>query len=150
MRNPSEKAEVYIAVKNLDYFEYSGSGNVRSSNTITANNINFYSATGAGNINISLEAKQVTAWVEYESADFIFKGTADFCYCYANSRGTLSFDDFKVKRLVIGYAGNRNATVVATESIEATLYHTGNVYYKGNPTNVSTTFYSSGRLFPKP
>ena len=150
LRNPSEKVEVYIAIKNLDYFEYSGSGNVRSSNTIKANKINFYSATGAGNIAISLEAKEVAAWVEYESADFIFRGKADVCYCYANSRGTLQFDDFEVKRLVIGYAGNRNATVVATESIEATLYHTGNVYYKGNPSNISTTFYSTGRLFPKP
>lgn len=150
LRSPSEKVEVYIHVKNLDYFEYSGSGNVSSSNTIKAGNINFYSATGAGNIDISLEAKQVTAWVEYESADFIFKGKADVCYCYANSRGTLQFDEFEVKHLVINYAGNRNTTVIATERIEAVVYHTGNVYYKGNPANISTTYYSSGRLLPKP
>ena len=82
--------------------------------------------------------------------DFIFKGRADACYCYANSRGTLQFEDFEVKRLVIGYAGNRNTTVTATESIDAILYHTGNVYYKGNPSNIATTFYSTGRLFRKP
>src|SRR5688500_12511457 len=40
LRNSSEKVEVCIGVKNLDYFEYSGSGNVSSSNTIKANNIN--------------------------------------------------------------------------------------------------------------
>ena len=150
LRNPSEKVEVYIGIKNLDYFEYSGSGNVSSSNTIKANAINFYSATGAGNIDISLEAKQVTAWVEYESADFIFKGKADICYCYANSRGTLQFEDFDVRHLVINYAGNRNTTVSATERIEAVVYHTGNVYYKGNPSNITTVYYSSGRLLPKP
>jgi len=150
LRNPSEKVEVYIGIKNLDYFEYSGSGNVSSSNTIKANAINFYSATGAGNIDISLEAKQVTAWVEYESADFIFKGKADICYCYANSRGTLQFEDFDVRHLVINYAGNRNTTVSATERIAAVVYHTGNVYYKGNPSNITTVYYSSGRLLPKP
>jgi hypothetical protein len=150
LRNPSEKAAIYIAVKSLDYFEYSGSGNVSSSNTIKANNIKFYSATGAGNIDISLEAKQVTAWVEYESADFIFKGRADLCYCYANSRGTLQFEDFEVKHLVFNYAGNRNTTVSATERIEAVVYHTGNVYYKGNPSDITTAYYSSGRLLPKP
>ena len=150
LRNPSEKVEVYIGIKNLDYFEYSGSGNVSSSNTIKANAINFYSATGAGNIDISLEAKQVTAWVEYESADFIFKGKADICYCYANSRGTLQFEDFDVRHLVINYAGNRNTTVSATERIEAVVYHTGNVFYKGNPSNITTVYYSSGRLLPKP
>jgi hypothetical protein len=150
LRDPSEKVEVHIGMKELDYFEYSGSGNVSSSNTIKADNISFYSATGAGNIDIFLEAKQVTAWVEYESADFIFKGKADACYCYVNSRGTLQFEDFEVKRMVIGYAGNRNTTVNAAETIEATIYHTGNVYYKGNPVVVPPTFYSTGRLLHKP
>jgi hypothetical protein len=150
LRNPSEKIEVHIGIKDLDYFEYSGSGNVFSTNTIKANNIKFYSATGAGNIDIALEAKQVTAWVEYESADFIFRGKADVCYCYANSRGTLQFDEFEVKHLVINYASNRNTTVVATERIEAVVYHTGNVYYKGNPSNIATSYYSTGRLLPMP
>lgn len=150
IRNSSEKIEVHISVKELDYFEYSGSGNVTSTNTIRANKINFYSATGAGNIDISLEAKEVTAWVEYESADFIFKGKADICYCYANSRGTLQFEDFEVRHLVINYAGNRNTTVLATERIEAIVYHTGNVYYKGHPSNIFTTYYSTGRLLPDP
>ena len=150
LRNPSEKIEVQIGIKKLDYFEYGGSGNVSSLNTIKADNISFYSATGAGNIDIFLEAKQVTAWVEYESADFIFRGKADACNCYANSRGTLQFDEFEVKHLVINYAGNRNTTVVATERIDAVVYHTGNVYYKGSPANIATTYYSSGRLLPKP
>jgi hypothetical protein len=134
----------------LDYINYSGSGNITSSNTIIANTISFYSATGAGNIDISLEAKLVNATVEYESADFIFHGKADVCYCYANSRGTLGFKDFEVKHLIIGYAGNRDVTVNATEIIEATIYHAGNIYYKGSPSNISTTFYSSGRLYHLP
>ncbi len=146
LRNPSEKVEVYVGIKSLNYFEYSGSGNVTSSNTIKSNDISFYSATGAGNIDISLEAKQVTAWLEYESADFIFRGKADLCYCYANSRGTLQFEDFQVRHLVINYSGNRNTIVSATERIEAVVYHTGNIYYRGNPSNITTTYYSTGKL----
>jgi hypothetical protein len=150
LRSPAEKPKAYVNVKMLDYINYSGSGNITSSNTIIANTISFYSATGAGNIDISLEAKLVNATVEYESADFIFHGKADVCYCYANSRGTLGFKDFEVKRLIIGYAGNRDVTVNATEIIEATIYHAGNIYYKGSPSNISTTFYSSGRLYHLP
>jgi len=150
LRSPNEKSTVYLSIKTLDHIEYSGSGNVSSTNTLRADKISFYSATGAGNIDISLEAKQVTANLEYESADFIFRGRADVCYCYAGSRGTLNFKDFEVKYLVVAYAGVRDVTVNATERIEAIIYHVGNVYYKGNPANIATKFYSSGRLYRTP
>ena len=147
LRNPSEQIDVFISVRELKHFEYSGSGNVSSTNTILADNITFYSSKGAGNIDIALQAKVLTASVEYESADFLFHGKADVCYCYCNSRGTLGLKDFEVRHLVIGYAGVRDVTVNATEAIEATIYHTGNVYYKGNPSTILTAFYSTGRLY---
>lgn len=147
LRNPSEQIDVLISVRELKHFEYGGSGNVSSSNTILADNITFYSSKGAGNIDIDLQTKTLSAIVEYESADFTFHGRADVCYCYANSRGTLGLSDFEVKHLVIGYAGVRDVTVSATEAIEVTIYHTGNVYYKGNPPTILTTFYSTGRLY---
>ena len=150
LRNPNENPTVYLGIKALDHIEYGGSGNVSSTNTIHADKITFYSATGAGNIDISLDAKQVTANVEYESADFIFHGKADVCYGYAGSRGTLDLKDLEVKHLALGYAGVRDVTVNATEVLEATIYHTGNVFYKGNPPNITTTFYSSGRLYRAP
>ena len=150
LRSANEKTTVYLGIKTLDHLEYSGSGNVSSTNTINADKITFYSATGAGNIDVSLNAKQVTASVEYESADFIFHGRADVCYGYAGSRGTLDLKDLEVKYLALGYAGVRDVTVNATEVLEATIYHTGNVFYKGNPPNITTTFYSSGRLFRVP
>ena len=150
LRNPSEKIDVFVGIKELKHLEYGGSGNVTSTNTIQAENISFYSATGAGNIDVTLDAKQVTASVEYESADFVFRGKADVCYCYANSRGSLGLKDFQVKHLNISYAGIRDVTVNATEVLEATIYHTGNVYYKGHPSTILTSFYSTGRLFPAP
>jgi hypothetical protein len=147
LRSSNEKPVVYINIKALDHFEYSGSGEVHSANTIVANAISFYSATGAGNVDITLDAKQLTVNVEYESADFIFHGKADLAYCYAGSRGTLGLKDLVVKRLVIGYASVRDLFVNATDAIEANIYHTGNIYYRGTPV-IATTYYSSGRLYP--
>jgi hypothetical protein len=146
LRNPSENPTVYIGVKNLDYILYAGSGNVMSSNTIQSENISLYSATGAGNVEISLNAQQLSATIEYESADFIFHGNADLCYCYANSRATLNLSDLKIKNLNIGYASVKDITVNVRDRIDANVYHTGNIYYKGNPA-VFTTYYSSGRLY---
>lgn len=146
LRAPSESITVFIGVKSLDYINYSGSGNITSINTIQAESISLYSATGAGNVEISLNAKLLNATIEYESADFILHGTADLCYCYANSRATLNIEDLAIKNLNIGYASVRDVRVNASDRIDATIYHTGNVYYKGSPA-VFTTYYSSGRLY---
>jgi hypothetical protein len=149
LRNPSENITVFVGVKSLDYINYSGSGNITSANTIQTERLSLYSATGAGNVEISLNAKQLNATIEYESADFIFHGSADLCYCYVNSRATLNIEDLAVKNLNIGYASVRNITVNASDRIDALIYHTGNIYYKGNPA-VFTTYYSSGRLYRVP
>ena len=149
LRNPSENPTVYIGVKNLDYLLYAGSGDVVSSNIIQSENISLYSATGAGKVEISLNAKQLNATIEYESADFIFHGKAELCYSYANSRATLNLSDLEIKNLNIGYASVKDITVNVSDRIDANVYHTGNIYYKGNPA-VFTTYYSSGRLYRLP
>ena len=149
LRNPSEKPTVYVGVKNLDYINYAGNGNISSANTIQSENLSLYSATGAGNVEISLDVNQLNTTIEYESADFIFHGTADACYCYANSRASLNLSDIRIRNLNIGYASVRDITVNASERIDALIYHTGNIYYKGNPA-VYTTYYSSGRLYHAP
>lgn len=146
LRNPSENPTVYISVKNLDHILYAGSGDVISSNTIEAETISLYSATGAGNVEISLNAKQLNATIEYESADFIFHGIADNCYSYANSRATLNLSDLQIKNLNIGYASVKDIIVNASDRIDAQVYHTGNIYYKGDPA-IFTSYYSSGRLY---
>jgi hypothetical protein len=149
LRSPSENPTVYIGVKNLDYILYAGSGDVTSSNIIQSESISLYSATGAGNVEISLSAQQLNATIEYESADFIFHGSADLCYSYANSRATLNLSDLEIKNLNIGYASVKDITVNVSDRIDAHVYHTGSIYYKGNPA-VFTTYYSSGRLYRIP
>lgn len=148
LRNPAEKITVHVGVKKLDYVNYNGSGDVRSTNTIVADDITFYSREGAGNIEVTLDAKNTTATVLYENADFIFRGKTDACYVYVNSRGSIDFENFEARYMSIGYASVRNATIHVTETLESLVYHTGNLYYKGTPSYVSTHSYSSGKIIP--
>jgi hypothetical protein len=150
LRNPSEKINVFVGVKQLDYVNYNGSGSITSTNTIIADSITFYSKEGAGNIDVSLEAKRTTATIVYENADFIFRGKSDVCYAYTNARGSFHFEDFEVRHMNIGYASVRDATIHVTEALESLVYHTGNLYYKGNPGYISTHSYSSGKIIRLP
>lgn len=150
LRNPFDKVNVSVGVKSLDLVKYSGSGNITSTNTIIADKISFYTRDGAGDVNIRLEAKETNATIEYENADFIFTGKTDVCNTYVNSRGSIDFKEFEVKRMNIGYAAVRDATINVTEVLETVIYHTGNLYYKGNPTSVTTRLFSSGKLLRSP
>lgn len=149
LRSPSERITVYVSVKKLDGVNYRGSGNITSTNTIIADYIKFYSDKGAGNVNISLQAKRTDAAIEYENADFKFRGKSDICYAYVNARGSIDFEDFEVKTMYIGYASVRNTVIHVTGLLDATIYHKGSLYYKGSPVTTAS-YFSSGRLYTAP
>ena len=99
-----------------------------------------------GKSNVFNPRLYVHADIIYENSDFIFHGTSDVCYSYTNSRGSIDFKDFQVKHMVFAYAAVRDATINVTERLESQVYHTGNLYYKGNPMYVNTHSYSSGKI----
>jgi hypothetical protein len=150
LRRPGETNNVYVSVKNLVKLNYNASGNVTSTNALTGNNIHFVSEKGAGNVNVTVKARFVGAYIHYENADFTLKGHADVCFSYINARGSIDSKDLEVKKMVMEYGGVRDATVYVTEDLNVILYHSGNLYYKGNPSLLSLKTHSTGRLIQLP
>lgn len=148
--NPNERITVYASVKKLDYLHYASSGNITSSNTLQADKIMFYSKLGAGTIDINLVAKETTVNIQYEIADCRFRGKSDVGIVYVNARGGIDFRDFEVKDMNLGYVGVRDAVINVTTRLEAFIFHSGNVYYKGRPSISNVTYYGKGRLYPHP
>lgn len=150
LRQPNESIKVYTHFKELNKLEYSGSGNVFSTDTIRAGTITFYSINGAGNIEVTLKANRTFVNIAKENADFIFHGQSDSCYTYVNARGSIDFSDFKVMALHIDYGSLRDACVNVSDGLYALMYFKGNLYYKGNPAIIDTTNYSTGRVIKIP
>lgn len=150
LRNPSEAITVYVSVKNLEKLDYEGSGHVSSENTIMAENITFYSELGAGNIDLELKARQTFSYIMDENSDMRLRGTSDVLWTYTNSRGSIDFSEFEVKKMVIEYGGVRDATIHVTEELDAILYFHGNVYFKGNPVITQNRQHSTGKLIRIP
>lgn len=150
LRKAEGKIIVHVSVKKLNGLNYQGSGIVRSLNTLQTDSLKIYSEQGAGIVNLSLDAKQVVTVVQHESPDIILHGKSDVAYTFIDSRGTIDFSDFKVNYMGIGYTSVRDATIYVTGGIDARIYHTGNLYLKGNPQNIVTKYYSTGRLIKQP
>ena len=150
LRDPGEPITVYVSVKNLAKLFYEGSGNVRSENTITAENFTFYTELGAGNIDLALDARQTFSYIMDESSDLTLRGRTDAMWTYTNSRGSIDFSGFAVKKMVIEYGGVRDAKIHVTEELDAIIYFTGNLFYRGNPVVTQNTVHSTGKLIRTP
>lgn len=149
LRNPNEEITVYASVKRLEEVLYNGSGNITSTNTLTADRLFFYSHEGAGNINVAMQAEVGGAYIHQENADITLTGICSRFFSYTNARGTIDFKNLEVSQMVIEYGGVRDATIHVTDSLNAIVYHTGNLYYKGSP-GVKKVVHSSGQLLRLP
>jgi len=150
LRDPAEAITVYVSVKNLEKLYYEGSGNVGSENTILADNFTFYTELGAGNIDLTLDARQTFSYIMDESTDLTLRGSSEAMWSYTNSRGSIDFSNFEVRKMVIEYGGVRDANINVTTELNAILYFKGNLYYKGNPVITQNKQHSSGRLIKLP
>ena len=150
LQNPSQQVTVHVQVNNLRSIVYKGSGTIICSNAITSDTLRFFTNIGAGNVNLQLDCNYLWARCEFESTTLNLTGRADAAYVYGNARSSMNLKNFVVKNLDFGWVGAKDVTIQATEKLRAVLYHTGNVYYKGNPAEVKTIYYSTGRLFTAP
>lgn len=149
LRNPTEALTVYVSVKGLEEILYNGSGNVSSTNTLTTDRLFIYSNEGAGNVNVQLEAEVGGVYIHQENADITLRGRCNRFFSYTNARGTIDFKNLEVAHMVIEYGGVRNASIHVTDSLDAILYHTGNLFYKGSP-GIKKVVHSSGQLLRLP
>ncbi|HEY1115636.1 MAG TPA: DUF2807 domain-containing protein [Chitinophagaceae bacterium] len=149
LRNPAEKTTVYVTFKTLDKINYSGSGDVRSTDTLRLERLDILSDIGAGNVELTVDAGLVMAYIFNENADYILHGRADQCHTYTNARATIDFSDLTVRYYNMGYGAIKDTYINVTEQIDLEIYYKGNVYYKGEP-KIKTTYHSTGRLIKAP
>ena len=149
LRSPGEVVTVYVSVKALEQLDYNGSGNVTATNTIVSDKLFIYSYKGAGNINLHLQTKVAGVYIHQENADVTLSGSSNEFFTYTNARGTIDLKNLEVKKMVIEYGSVRNAALHVTESLDAIIYHTGNLYYRGNP-QVKLQTHSTGQLLRLP
>lgn len=149
LRQPGEIINVHISVKKLEEILYNGSGNITATNTLTSDRLFIYSYEGAGNINVAMQANVGGVYIHHENADVTLRGTCQKFFSYTNARGSIDFRNLQVADMVIEYGGVRPATINVTENLDAIIYHTGHLYYKGNP-KIKLQTHSTGELLRLP
>ena len=146
IRNPSEKINVYVTIKTIDWLFYDGSGSITSTQVIQTPHLTIFTKEGAGNIDLKINANVISSHLEGTSLDVKLKGKINHLESFVNSRGTIDFSELETGSINMMYVSVRNGFINNSGSITVSIHHTGNLYYKGNPTTIKPTYLSTGRL----
>ena len=130
---PSRNRNIKVTVpfENLEEVNLTGSGDIYSSEVITAENFET-SLTGSGDIKLPVKAKNARATIT-GSGDIELKGSANDFTCKVTGSGDISAFDFQCERVQATVIGSGDIKVYATEELQANIPGAGDIEYRGNP-----------------
>jgi hypothetical protein len=146
LRNPDEKINVYVTIKTIDWLFYDGSGSITATQAMSTPHLTIFTKEGAGDIDLDINANVISAHLEGTSLDVKLRGKIGHLESFVNSRGTIDFSGLETNSINMMYVSLRDGFINNNGSITVSIHHTGNLYYKGNPTTIKPTYLSSGRL----
>lgn len=134
---------VYISKSNIERLALEGSGSVEGSNLV-ANNCDI-SVYGSGDVVLDLTSTTATVAID-GSGDVELGGTTQNLDVDIRGSGDVNARFFESDDCTVFIQGSGDARVHANQSLGVTIDGSGDVYYWGNPPNVTTTITGSGDL----
>ncbi|WP_298894864.1 head GIN domain-containing protein [uncultured Psychroserpens sp.] len=136
--------KVTIPFKDLDKVSLSGSGDLWNEDLITSDNLEV-SLSGSGDVVLDVQTRSVSGKVT-GSGDLTLKGaTTDL---RAGVTGSGDFHGFNLKstNTDVSVTGSGDAEVVCNGKFKARVTGSGDIEYRGNPTNSDTKVSGSGSI----
>lgn len=139
-----EKAvRVYLSVDSLEYVELNGSGDFDADH-LNASTFEI-KMNGSGNVDLNIDANTVSSSID-GSGDFNLLGNTTTFNGNIKGSGDIFAKYLYTDNSNIDIEGSGDATINVSNNLNATIYGSGNIYYYGNPDNVTSTIQGSGQL----
>lgn len=141
---PSKEITINVSAHALTAIRCSGSGNIRSSNTLNGSDKLDVSSAGSGNIDLDVETTILKTSIA-GSGNITLKGkTSDLEGSIAGS-GNIKAKDMQSANTSVRISGSGNAEVVATQKLKSSIAGSGDVKYWGNA-SVDSKVMGSGSI----
>ena len=125
----------------------SGSGDLRSSDTLTGDFLNIES-NGSGEMDLLLNYQSVTAELN-GSPELSMKGSSNSLAITSNGSGEIDAMGLVCQSVSFLASGSTDAELYADSSLNVTVNGSGNVLYSGNASDVKSRMNGSGQLSRK-
>lgn len=140
----NRKIVIYVVAKDLNSIGLSGSGDLRIENEFNTNNLELR-LSGSGDFEGKINVKNLEAAIS-GSGDFNIGGKADESTISISGSGDFDGGSLITKSTAIRVSGSGDATIYASEKVEASVNGSGDVHYRGHPKSVSKVAHGSGDI----
>ncbi|MDG1476376.1 MAG: DUF2807 domain-containing protein [Vicingaceae bacterium] len=139
---------VYLSIPNLTEIDYTGQGNIASTNTLNFPVFDFDSFGGTGTISLALKTNDLSIKQHSGPAEFKLTGEVDKLYVYTLGQGWFYLDQLEVSESHINHSGIGDVFVNVKNKLSVEMRSRGSVYYLGSPSvevspNVGSGFVTS-------
>ena len=142
----STKKNIVLTVpfEQISAVTLSGSGDVRSKNTIIATNLKA-KLSGSGDLNLDVKAKSFEANLS-GSGDLVLTGNTDNFTSKTSGSGDVDAADLISKNANVAISGSGDMKINCSESLYARVSGSGDIAYKGDPKTKDTKVSGSGEI----
>jgi|GEM_PF-176306 len=143
----SRRFYVKLSVKNLEAISTSASAVLRNTGMLKTDRLSLGASSGS-DLELNLEAGEVNCETS-SGADVKLAGTANFFEVDVSSGADVAAGDLKAVRCLANASSGADATVHATEELDAQASSGGDVRYYGNPAKLKVRSSSGGDVTSK-
>ncbi len=136
-RSYADEIKIYLHIKDMYQIHVNSCCTISNTDTIKLNDFFIEVAQNSvSHINLTLDTKNFQFAQHSGSGTYIFKGITEYSYYYQKGAGQINATNFKATttHVVNKSSGDVHVQVLWKLIIEYT--GSGNVYYKGNPTEI--------------
>jgi hypothetical protein len=146
VRSYDKPVTAYLSFAKLDTLVYRSIGNVTSDDTVRVGNLEIDVKEGAGEIGFTVSAIILHCNLHYGTADIKMKGRVGVCYVYSNSFGLIDNRNLDADFIYLDTRSSNDIYVQVHKVLGVTIDNIGNVYYTGNPYDISLVQNGTGQL----
>lgn len=136
--------KVYITAPNLEHISVSGSGSIKSENTIRADRM-YLGVSGSGDMDLEVETQNLDSKIS-GSGSMDLKGRARNTEISISGSGNMDGESLSTNTCEVRISGSGNCRIEVSESLDSRVSGSGNIYYRGNPDKVSNHSSGSGSI----
>ncbi len=146
VRDYSKEITARISSNSLKQIEYRGCGDISCNDPIAREEFILDIWEGAGNIDLKVNVIFNHTYFHIGTAHVKISGKANNNYLSSNSFGVLDTRNLHTQNTYVSSKSSNHVYVYATNILNATIQSIGNIYYTGNPKNITSDISGTGKL----
>ena len=146
LRSFDVPVNVYLTFTSLDTLIFRAAGNITCTNEWTNDSVCFDVIEGGGQIDLKLNVFKSHLFVRYGTVSVNVTGHSEVTFVSSKGYGPLHAEDLNSKFTYVYTFSPNDVFVNASVELGVEIGNIGNVYYRGDPSEVSTDIYGEGKL----